>query len=273
MCKGNAVVSGAVSSRDQPQSSHVTTLRLRRFACRKDAITAWTVAHEAAALPIEVLAVERFRRSTFIPVSNGPRRTARELLEAYKTKYVGNKTTPSSSRACLPLSRPSSRTSRKLPPATCTWFTWPSSCGSACRRSCARAHRACGTVCRILTRFFSQPPQPNGARKPSSPSRWFTGAMATEPCGAAAVTSPWSNAKSSCSSESIHAGLHGFHRNHEHRSSNVHVGQKNCIPLLMEPKVLWRFRLGLLTVVGTSERHLLMGLWRSMTYPGSQCPH
>lgn len=92
----------------------------RRFACREDALAAWetwsqarwvrgaawTLAHEATELPqpdgsrqwqigvtrlvlaTEVLEAERFRRSTFILVSNEPRRTARELLEAYKTQFV-----------------------------------------------------------------------------------------------------------------------------------------------------------------------------------------
>jgi transposase len=92
----------------------------RRFACREDALAAWetwsrtkwvreaawTVTHKAQELSqpdgtsqwqvvvtrvapaTEVLAVERFRRSTFILVSNDPRRTARELLQAYKTQFV-----------------------------------------------------------------------------------------------------------------------------------------------------------------------------------------
>ena len=92
----------------------------RRFACQADASAAWeswqatkTVAQSAWAVASEIIEVpqadapslwkvqvtrgdvatealeaERFRRSTFILVSNDPRRSARGLLEAYKTQFV-----------------------------------------------------------------------------------------------------------------------------------------------------------------------------------------
>jgi transposase len=49
---------------------------------------AWRVHATRGELRAEQIAAEQFRRSTFILVSNDPRRTARELLEAYKTQFV-----------------------------------------------------------------------------------------------------------------------------------------------------------------------------------------
>ena len=93
----------------------VKRLGQHRFACSEDAAAAWqawyatqqvqqetwridgTVVEKAGAWqivakrvePAEVrIVAEHFRRSTFILVSNDPRRTARELLEAYKTQWV-----------------------------------------------------------------------------------------------------------------------------------------------------------------------------------------
>jgi len=49
----------------------------------------WRVQATRAATPrADRLAVEQFRRSTFILVSNDPRRSARDLLTAYKRQYV-----------------------------------------------------------------------------------------------------------------------------------------------------------------------------------------
>ena len=93
----------------------VKRLGAQRFACAADAAAAWeawrttkkveratwqihgTVVEEANQWRIEAtrgepaqdrIAAETFRRSTFILISNDPRRTARELLEAYKTQWV-----------------------------------------------------------------------------------------------------------------------------------------------------------------------------------------
>jgi hypothetical protein len=91
----------------------------RRFACVEDATTAWEEWQQTTAITqstwsvagaiVEILPdgptswtvqvtrtepatpriqAERWRRSTFILVSNDPRRSARELLEAYKTQFV-----------------------------------------------------------------------------------------------------------------------------------------------------------------------------------------
>ena len=91
----------------------------RRFACVEDATTAWEEWQQTKAITqstwsvageiVEILPdgptswkvqvtrtepatqriqAERLRRSTFILVSNDPRRSARELLEAYKTQFV-----------------------------------------------------------------------------------------------------------------------------------------------------------------------------------------
>ena len=43
---------------------------------------------QARRTPTARIQAEEFRRSTFLLVSNDTRRTARQLLEAYKTQYV-----------------------------------------------------------------------------------------------------------------------------------------------------------------------------------------
>lgn len=48
----------------------------------------WTIQATRQAIATDRFTAEHFRRSTFILVSNDARRTARDLLEAYKTQWV-----------------------------------------------------------------------------------------------------------------------------------------------------------------------------------------
>ena len=54
----------------------------------EDTPSCWMIRAHRGDLRGAQVEVERFRRSTFLLVSNDPRRSARELLEAYKTQFV-----------------------------------------------------------------------------------------------------------------------------------------------------------------------------------------